>query len=52
MRAEFDRRRLAMYGALCRIPGLRCAEPQGAFYCFPDVRAYLMGSSAGITDKV
>lgn len=41
MRAEFDRRRQVMYQALCRIPGLRCAEPQGAFYCFPDVRAYL-----------
>lgn len=41
MRAEFDRRRKVMYNALCRIPGLRCAEPQGAFYCFPDLRAYL-----------
>ena len=41
MRTEFDRRRKVMYQGLCRIPGLRCAEPQGAFYCFPDLRAYL-----------
>jgi aspartate aminotransferase len=41
MRLEFDHRRQIMYRALGQIPGVRCAEPQGAFYSFPDMRAYL-----------
>jgi aspartate aminotransferase len=41
MRSEFDRRRVRIV-ALCRaIPGVRCFDPQGAFYCFPDVSAYV-----------
>ena len=52
MRAEFDQRRKVMYGALCRIPGLRCVEPQGAFYCFPDMRAYLRPDGPGPRDDV
>ena len=52
MRAEFDQRRQVMYGALCRIPGLRCVEPQGAFYCFPDMRAYLRPDGPGPRDDV
>lgn len=38
---EFDRRRRLMHGALCSIPAVRCAEPQGAFYCLPDLRDYV-----------
>jgi aspartate aminotransferase len=41
MRREFDHRRQVMYRALQELPGIRCAEPLGAFYAFPDVRAYL-----------
>ena len=52
MRAEFDRRRQAMYAALGQVPGLHCAEPQGAFYCFPDVRAYLRPAGPGPRDDV
>lgn len=52
MRTEFDERRQVMYGALCRIPGLRCVEPQGAFYCFPDMRAYLRPDGPGPRDDV
>ncbi len=37
MAGEFDRRRHAMIQGLNRIPGFRCAMPQGAFYAFPDV---------------
>jgi len=37
MVGEFDRRRHAIVGGLNRIPGIRCAMPQGAFYAFPDV---------------
>jgi aspartate aminotransferase len=41
MRLAFDERRREMYARLTAIPGLRCIEPRGAFYCFPDVSAYL-----------
>jgi len=41
MRAAFDRRRVLMHGLLTAIPGVVCPEPQGAFYCFPDVSALL-----------
>ncbi len=38
---EFDARRRVMFQALTAIPFVRCVEPHGAFYCFPDVSAYL-----------
>lgn len=37
MAGEFDRRRRVIVEGLNRIPGLRCAMPQGAFYAFPNV---------------
>ncbi len=37
MREAFDRRRRAMLGMLGEIPGVRCPEPKGAFYCYPSV---------------
>ncbi len=37
MVGEFDRRRHVMVEGLNRLPGFRCAMPQGAFYAFPDV---------------
>ena len=37
MAGEFDRRRRAIVEGLNRVPGIRCAMPQGAFYAFPDV---------------
>ena len=36
MRAEYDRRRRYMTERFNDI-GMRCFEPKGAFYCFPDV---------------
>jgi len=39
MVGEFDRRRRVIVEGLNRIPGIRCALPQGAFYAFPDVSA-------------
>ncbi len=36
MRAEYDRRRKLIVGGLNQI-GLKCFEPQGAFYAFPSV---------------
>jgi aspartate aminotransferase len=37
MRAEFDRRRRQMHRRLNELPGVKCLEPQGAFYCFPNI---------------
>jgi aspartate aminotransferase len=38
MLAEYARRREWLLNALNEIPGLRCPQPEGAFYAFPDVR--------------
>ena len=35
-----------MHKMLSAIPGITCMEPQGAFYCFPNVRG-LLGKSLG-----
>jgi aspartate aminotransferase len=40
MRKEFQERRDMMVHALRAIPGVSCIEPEGAFYCFPNVSAY------------
>jgi len=37
MRAAFDRRRRTMHRLLSEIPGVSSVEPEGAFYCFPDL---------------
>ena len=37
MRLAFDERRVVMTRLLNDLPGVRCSEPMGAFYCFPDV---------------
>jgi aspartate aminotransferase len=43
MHAEFDQRRRAMVEGLRAIPKVKLHEPRGAFYCFPDVSAYVGG---------
>ncbi|MCH7918845.1 MAG: pyridoxal phosphate-dependent aminotransferase [Planctomycetes bacterium] len=40
MRAEFEKRAKVMADRLNSIDGVRCAQPTGAFYCFPDVSAH------------
>ncbi len=40
MRAEFARRRLFLLKALHAIPGVSCANAQGAFYLLPNVSAF------------
>ena len=55
MRREFDRRRQYMVRTLRAMPGVTCVEPQGAFYAFPDVAAFVgKRTPAGqvITDDV
>jgi aspartate aminotransferase len=38
MLAEYTRRRAWLLAALRDVPGIKCNEPEGAFYAFPDVR--------------
>jgi aspartate/methionine/tyrosine aminotransferase len=46
MRESFERRGMLMHKMLTSIPGVTCMEPQGAFYCFPNVRG-LLGRDIG-----
>jgi aspartate aminotransferase len=41
MLAEYTKRRAWLLNELKSIPGFKCAEPEGAFYAFPDVRGCL-----------
>ncbi len=41
MRAAFDQRRLEIVERLRAVPGVKCQEPLGAFYVFPDFSAFL-----------
>jgi len=41
MVAEYQRRRDLIWEALTAIKGVSCYKPQGAFYCFPNLGAYL-----------
>jgi len=43
MHTEFDKRRRAMVDGLRAIPKVKLHEPRGAFYCFPDLSAYVGG---------
>jgi aspartate aminotransferase len=45
---EFARRRVRTMELVNSIPGVKCFEPQGAFYIFPDVSSYY-GKSDGTT---
>jgi aspartate aminotransferase len=45
---EFAKRRVRTMELVKGIPGLKCFEPQGAFYIFPDV-SYYYGKSDGTT---
>lgn len=49
MRAVFDRRRRTIHRMLNECPGVRCAEPEGAFYAFPSVHEVLGRSVGGRT---
>jgi aspartate aminotransferase len=55
MREAFDRRRQTMVGLLNDIPGVTCAEPEGAFYCFPSFQGVLgrdLGDGRVATDTL
>ena len=44
IRESFRRRREIALAGIRDIPGMRCAEPKGAFYLFPDIRAFGLDS--------
>jgi aspartate/methionine/tyrosine aminotransferase len=45
MLAEFRARRTAIVGGLNKLPGVRCLEPDGAFYAFPNITGTRVGSA-------
>jgi len=51
MRVEFERRGKYMFQRLNSIEGVVCAEPTGAFYCFPDVSAHYGRTINGVQIK-
>ena len=48
MKKEFAERKKIVMELIAAIPGLKCPEPAGAFYVFPDVTSYF-GKSSGET---
>ncbi len=44
MTREYERRRNLVVHGLNRIPGIRCALPEGAFYAFPSVEELGVGT--------
>jgi len=48
---EFTARRQKTLDLVKQVPGLKCFEPQGAFYIFPDVSAYFGKSDGANTIK-
>jgi len=49
MRRAFDRRRLTIVKMLRDIPGVRCPEPEGAFYAYPSVQEVVGRTLRGVT---
>jgi aspartate aminotransferase len=43
MRADYIRLRDRVLAGLRGIPGITCAEPQGAFYAYPNISSFLRG---------
>ncbi|MCD6303479.1 MAG: aminotransferase class I/II-fold pyridoxal phosphate-dependent enzyme, partial [Planctomycetes bacterium] len=54
MRRQFEQRGRHLAERLNAIDGVRCVEPTGAFYCFPDVSAHYGRTLGGIevTDSI
>jgi aspartate/methionine/tyrosine aminotransferase len=51
MREAFERRGRTMHQMLSAIPGVTCLEPQGAFYCYPNVSGLLGRELSGTTSR-
>lgn len=54
MRREFEKRGSHMHKRLTELPNVTCVRPRGAFYCFPNIGAYLGKKAGGVdlTDAV
>ena len=56
MLAEYQRRRDRIVAGLRAIPGIRCANPEGAFYVYPNVGDHLkrdgVADSTALADKL
>ena len=54
MRVEFEKRGAHMAARLNAIPGVKCVQPTGAFYCFPDISSHFGRTIGGvkITDSL
>src|SRR5205809_356889 len=54
MRREFEQRGRHMWERLGSLPRITCVRPQGAFYCFPNIGAYIGRKAGGvdITDAI
>jgi aspartate aminotransferase len=48
MRREFEKRGTHMWERLSALPGVTCVRPQGAFYCFPNIGAYIGKKADGV----
>jgi len=46
---EYAKRRVVMADGLSKIPGVKCPQPDGAFYCFADVGELIGKSYKGQT---
>lgn len=44
LRVAFEQRRTALMRGLAEIPGIRCNNPGGAFYLFPDISGFGLSS--------
>jgi aspartate aminotransferase len=51
MRTAFERRGRTMHRLLSGIPGVHVLEPQGAFYAFPNLSAFLGRDIGGVTPR-
>ncbi len=51
MRTAFERRGRTMHRLLSGIPGVHVLEPQGAFYAFPNLSAFLGRDLGGVTPR-
>lgn len=51
MREAFERRGRTMHKMLNDIPGIKCLEPEGAFYCYPNVTGLIGKTFKGKTAK-
>jgi len=49
---EYRRRRARILEGVRRLPGVRCAEPRGAFYVYPNVGEWMRKSGVGSTTEL